>query len=453
MTWLPQSPDALTGHPHQRPNWTVGRVLFLTVSCIALAIAGYLTAMKLGGQITELAGCGGEQGCGSLLQGRWANWMLIPVSAWAIPIYLAMVALGGLGFQEANRRRLAFALTSVLAAAAVWFLGIQLLIERQVCLYCITMHACGLIAFAIAAAQVLPSVVELGTALKTGGLAASLAMAVLITGQLFGPTPPTHQMTNTALAVEPEIISPDSEPPKDFDTDDSQTVPQGDDTVADSPQRQTPSTSPERIVSYLDGNLKFPIKRLPHLGKIDAPHVLVEYFDYSCPACRRMHGDLAELRKRNPGKVAVITLPCPLNRKCNPHVKSPKPGVETIHVHACELARVALAVWYAAPEHFEQFHDELFDRQGRVTGSSARVIAEGFVSPEVLAAEIDGPNVTQVLDHAITTYGKMKGVNDVMPKVLFGGRQILHGNTKERATFLREAEKTLGLTMNSPPGA
>ena len=53
----------------------------------------------------------------------------------------------------------------------------------------------------------------------------------------------------------------------------------------------------------------------------------------------------------------MALLPTPINVACNKYVHEPKPGREL----ACEYARLALAVWYARPTAFPEFHDWLME--------------------------------------------------------------------------------------------
>jgi hypothetical protein len=81
---------------------------------------------------------------------------------------------------------------------------------------------------------------------------------------------------------------------------------------------------------------------------------------WSCLRCRRfLHGLLDRcLRRYGAEQIAFVLLPVPLESRCNPAITVVEPGREG----ACEYARLALAVWQAAPERFAEFDAVL--RQG-----------------------------------------------------------------------------------------
>jgi uncharacterized membrane protein/thiol-disulfide isomerase/thioredoxin len=414
-------------------GWTIDRWIFLLAVVVAFGIATYLTWMKVTGRISNLAGCGTGDGCGSVLQGRWASWMGIPVSAWAMPVYGGLIALAVKGFDAGLRRQLVFVGTCVLAAAAIWFVIIQAVIEKHFCAYCLTMHACSVVAFVIAARQAYRSKEDRAMILTRGVAISSLAALALVLGQVWGPAPATHVMTEVNLAsadaIETRKLVTETPP------------------VKGTPVKAS-SANPEdmgRIVSYLGGNLSMPISRVPHLGPTDAPYVMVEIFDYTCPGCRKLHGHLHELMEKHPGKFAVIVLPCPLDRECNRHVSPVEPGKRNPHIFACDFAKLALAVWFTAPAHFAEYHEQLFDGQGRLTPTSARIIAEQYTSREDLEKTMSNPFVEQLLNFNINTYEKMKKVKRGIPKLIIVDNKVLHGNTNDRKTLIQEVEQALGL--------
>jgi uncharacterized membrane protein len=463
-------PLALNRRPLQPvERWL--RVVYLVACLTALSIALYLTAMKLTGHITNLAGCGGVGGCASILGGRWANWLRIPISVWAIGIYLPLVVLGILGFATPAQRRLALIGTSILLAAAGWFLYIQAVVERQFCPYCLAMHVCGLAAFGCVFADAWRrDLSERAVSLLASGGVASLAMMALVTGQFFGPQPDTHEITIEDRLAEmaaqsiprSERVDLDSQPAKEprssdepaggadaqvergaeapeitadrgtgaaWPGDPPPTVGTADNDEYELTTPAAQAAAPSRTVSYFDGAIELSLSDVPLIGRPDARHILLKYFDYTCSSCRRMHHDLAAAVAAYPDDLAVIVIPCPLNLDCNPHADKEAslargPGS---HEYACELARLALAMWRIAPEEFQRFHNELFEHQLRMTPQAAILVGNSILQQERLEQASHDPWIDSVLEHSTEIYGRMKRANPRMPKVLLGDRKVLHG--------------------------
>jgi protein-disulfide isomerase len=81
----------------------------------------------------------------------------------------------------------------------------------------------------------------------------------------------------------------------------------------------------------------------PRRGPEDAPVLIVEFADYECPYCQRIHPDLKKLQQEFPGQVALAfkDFPLPMHRYAG---------------KAAEAARCA-----AQQGRFWDFHDVLFD--------------------------------------------------------------------------------------------
>jgi len=70
-----------------------------------------------------------------------------------------------------------------------------------------------------------------------------------------------------------------------------------------------------------------------------------------------MHSTLAKMRERYGDQVSVILMPMPLDGKCNPRIMKTAP----VHANACELAKLALAVWLADRAAFTKLDQWLFE--------------------------------------------------------------------------------------------
>ncbi len=92
------------------------------------------------------------------------------------------------------------------------------------------------------------------------------------------------------------------------------------------------------------------------LGREKAPVTIIEFSDFQCPYCARLHSSIALILKRHPNEVGVIYRNFPLS---------------ALHPHA---RAAALAAECAADQNrFAEYHDYLFEHQdsiGRVTWST-----------------------------------------------------------------------------------
>jgi protein-disulfide isomerase len=205
------------------------------------------------------------------------------------------------------------------------------------------------------------------------------------------------------------------------------------------------ATPAGRTVAYFDGAIKYGVGTFPIMGNPDAPHVLVKYFDYTCAACKRMHQDLDLLIERFPDQVAVIVLPCPLDHACNPHAEKYAGPLRDPHQGACEIAKVALAVWRENPQEFVKFHNQLFKVQSNLTPAGVKLVAKSMAGEAVLSRLENDAWIDQAIAHAASVYGQLKKTNPRMPKLLLGERQILHGVVVDQQEFLRVMQQQLKL--------
>lgn len=97
---------------------------------------------------------------------------------------------------------------------------------------------------------------------------------------------------------------------------------------------------------------------MPHKGPTDAPVVLVEFFDYGCPACARIKPLLDEVVKSYPRDVALYYKMYPL----------------ASHPNSAAAAQAALAA--AEQGKFEEMHALLFENQHSHSEADLRSYAE-----------------------------------------------------------------------------
>ncbi len=327
-----------------------------------------------------LPGCGQGSSCDQVLSSSWSRIVIVP-GVLMIPSTLPAVLLYALMLAAtfALRRRGAWlALMTcggIALAAGVWFTFLQVACIGQICNYCSTTHLCAAIASVLI------------------WLHAPITRETHPTA--IGPRP---AVTVAALAV---IL------------------------VAALAALQTLQPAPGTRVSLLQDAIQLDPHRAPILGSPDAPVILVEIYDYTCPHCRLLYQFMCQARQRYGDQLAIIMLPTPLNSDCNRHVTRTKPEQK----HACELAKLALAVWLADPPQFTAMHEWLFDHYEQMVFDSpfgsnveaARRFAEKLVGKDALKQALADPDI----DAWISTNNDLfNALGGGQPKLLLGNLRI-----------------------------
>jgi len=385
------------------------RLLLRLFAFVGLAISAYLLFLKLTGRISYLVGCGAGSGCANVLGSRWSPFFYVTVTALSTGMYLALLA----STWKPSRPVMA-GLAVCFVGAALWFYGILLFELKSFCPWCASAHFIGLCC-AFLLWQYLKKDRKLKGKVGLGVGGGALAVIVMIVGQVYGPVPETHAVS-TETIVEGKLEAEE---------------------VMD---RSVHARGGGRLVNVLGDGKFYNTSALPHIGPADAPHVLVEYFDYTCASCHDMHKILDMVLQKHPGKFCVILLPVPLNRTCNEFFP---PDIES-HEYACELARLALAAWRADPEAFPDVHALLFNRPV-LTPELADIALSQIVGEEALAKARKDPWVEEVLTANKNDFKQLTGTTAAMPKLLAGKDQVFHGMTSTPEILLRSLEKAFAL--------
>lgn len=401
-------------------RWALSLSRLLIVA--AMAIAGYLLWLSADG--LALAGCGPGSGCDQVLHSRWAYWLGIPVSA------LALLSHGGFlagtllathcngGFRR-NAGRVVVVMTGVMiVGAAIWFIAVQFIAIKAICPFCLSAHLLGTVAVVVFAAGRVRKRVrqpepaadgkpDQGTATRLKPAAVGvLGVAVLIAGQL-SFVPKTYlikQVARTAGEV-------------------GERVPGGG-------------------LSLYRGRFQLEIGALPVIGSSDAPFLAINFFTYTCPHCRALHGRLKEVQKRLGSQIGIVCLPVPLERRCNPLVEMTRRE----HVDSCELARLALALARLDQRHWAQFDDWLFTGEKPPPLAEARNYALQLAGREKLEPALAQPAITEQIRTAVAAYAENSarlGASD-LPQLILGST-ILAGEVNDPDDLLRLFRKRLGV--------
>jgi protein-disulfide isomerase len=320
---------------------------------------------------------------------------IVPVSLYALPVYLAAIVLL---FQTTIRWKALLPVALIVLGAALWFVGLQAFALRAFCKFCMAAHiAGGLAALILLRNNPLPA--NLTTRLLA---LAAAPVALLVIGQV-----------NSAPRGPIEVISSNPRP----QTNNPPAVATGSVPSISTNAISPVEARPDRTFSFIDGEFSVDLTRVPVSGRIDAPRKMVKLFDYTCHHCRDLHHLLKPVKLKYASELAVISLPVPLDANCNSIIKRTSPA----HANACEYARMALAVFIARADKFDEFSDWLFVPQRPPTLDSARLQAENLVGKEAFAAALNDPRVEEQIRTDVKIYmaSSQQAKRGAMPQLLF----------------------------------
>ena len=327
--------------------------LLLCAACLVLA--GWMLFHSLTG--ARMVGCGAGSGCDSVMGSPWAYVLGgVPVSLPAAVAYvllaLCLVFLGGESSEDRSLDRLLWPMMLVLGGAilgaAIWFCYLQLFVLHAFCKYCTLLHLLGI----LLAGWILFSgrSLSLSKGRPERGVALRLAQGPPRTVPERVEGPAVWFLAGLAAAAVFAFVQARTLPAAAYDAGRTEAA----------------------LPTFADGEV-------PVLGPSDAPEELTLLFDFQCSHCRRLHQVLPELLAKAGGQYRIRLCPVPLSPACNPYI--PATGVDRF-AGSCALTRYALAVWYARPEAYEAYWDELLGG-GPSTGSGT---AQGTAQAQAEAA-------------------------------------------------------------------
>ncbi len=99
--------------------------------------------------------------------------------------------------------------------------------------------------------------------------------------------------------------------------------------------------------------IKIDLSEDPATGPFRAPVKIIEWSDYECPHCTRMHRRVEKLLEKYRGKIRYVHKSYPLEPECNPYVAVPT------HLHACEAAAAAECAFQRGK--YKSYTEKLWD--------------------------------------------------------------------------------------------
>lgn len=342
---------------------------------VAGGISAYLLSVSLSGG--SAIGCGPGSACDEVLQSRWAYLFTIPVSALALAVDLALlVTTFSCGTRSTPKQRrgaweILVPCSVLVLGAALWFTALQAFVLHRFCPWCMTAHACGALAAILLLTRVPVTdaterrdkdpAVSRSTAVKFAVIAIA-AVALLGIAQTL-VTRKTYSVStipgNTGVMVSAPNLQANSSP--------VQLLSPGTNVVgtqsiaaalvnAAKTEKTNNAFATHGLLPILGGRMVLDLKNVPIWGSPDAPLKLISLYDYTCHHCRDMHPVVQQVQRSFGDKLAIVSLPMPLDSQCNPLMRQ----TQRAHANACVYARLGLIVWRAKHDAIEPFDDWIF---------------------------------------------------------------------------------------------
>ncbi|MCZ7638114.1 MAG: vitamin K epoxide reductase family protein [Verrucomicrobia bacterium] len=232
--------------------------------------AAVLAAVYLGvaaHRQAALPGC--QSGCDEVLGSRWSHVGGVPVSWPGALVYAALLALSGgfARFRVGGGVWAALALSWLVPLAALWFVAVQALLLGAFCPWCCGCHlaaSLGVAALWLARAQAGGSAGGFRAWAREARLpVVGAAGLVVVLGLSQGLLTPLEPAATRELGLPPAV------------------------------DRVTGASGGRRVVSIYGEQVR--AGELPLLGRLEAPHLALGLFDYTCHHCRRLHLTLESL--------------------------------------------------------------------------------------------------------------------------------------------------------------
>ena len=400
--------------PVHWPLWLLRLLLLLSAT-----LSGYLAYNRLWAEASLGCGLGGL--CSEVLASRWAMWLGVPVSLPALSLFAtALVSTFFITPQVPLkvRSQAEIILISSLVTAAIagaWFTLIQVLEPRLFCIYCLTIHLSALSAltFSLLQNKLLLSGIREKTSLFASSLLTMAILTIFIVGQLFTASSANWEIehVNNEFEISPFVFQTPTDP----------------ETIT----KDSTNIAPDKMLSDL---VHFNRRSFPLLGSPDATICIATLYDYTCHSCRQMHFQIQQAVQHFDREIAVILVPVPLHSSCNASVQDDGPR----HRDACNLTRLAIAVWRLDTEAFIVFDRWLFESERPRTWAAAKKVAARLVGTEDLEEELNHWFVNAQIEQNTSLYAYLGA--DTLPKLVLP-KAILSGTTtsdRELIQLLRQ---------------
>jgi len=203
-------------------------------------------------------------------------------------------------------------------------------------------------------------------------------------------------------------------------------------------QKTESARADRKLVSILNG-VQLDVTQWPLLGNPNAKYVIVEMLDYTCGHCQNTHAAIQGAMQAYGDQLAVIILPVPLDANCNSQINA----TSAEHREACQIAKLAIAVWHLSPDRFTQFHNWLMETKPNF--AQATVQAESLIDREKLQAELRSSTPSNFITKNVDLYKRASA--GAIPKIMFP-RTSAVGEMRSKDTLISLIERELGQKPN-----
>jgi uncharacterized membrane protein/protein-disulfide isomerase len=314
----------------------------------------------------ELWGCGaGASACAEVWTSPYSHVLGISLAIWGLGYALSVLAALAACWRSTAvwSALLLPTLTSVGAIVGVWLSGLIFVELESRCAWCLAVHGLNIITFlaSIGRARILLKR-EVARRTETGesrsllkSIVAAIAGGLLLSDAVIGFV--------FLFRSEPQIIVvpvPGIDDPVAY--------------VAQSNNAEGPRTAS---------------------GSDSARRGVVLFSCLTCSSCRQAHHDLSAWQATHREELRIEYRFAPLSPACNPRWHGTEPAPE--QRHACELAKLLLAVALADQRQFEPFQEWLYEHQLGLTLEAADAEAERRIGRDYLTEALKNPAIAERL--------------------------------------------------------
>ena len=421
------------------------KTLLLPLCATCLLLAGWMVYHTLSGG--QLAGCGAGSNCDAVMGSPWAYvFRTIPVSLPAAVVYALLIVCilfledsgsqsgmttksysgeqnshSGLDPESLSLNRIIWLLLPLFAGcvigAGIWFGYLQAFVLHAFCPYCTAEHALG----CTIAAIILIAAIQYRGAFPPDPLRRSAPKAATY-GQKNGVNPgrapeKTGDLPGKGRGFWPvfRLFGAGLAAAAVFAFVQARTLP---DAVYDSGRTEA------ALPTFAEGDLPI-LGDSPVKPANDEATTLTLLFDFQCIHCRRLHRILPELLEKAGGQYRIQLCPVPLSSACNPYI--PASGIDRF-AGSCPLTRYALAVWFARPDAYADYWDELLgdgDEHATIAPADAADRALALLGDDFEAA-LQDPRIEATLRKAEELFGRTSTAGkSSVPRLIAGQRWLV----------------------------
>lgn len=382
----------------QKGIWITAVLAGVTGMAASLYSIKHHMDLKLQGHTEAACNINSLINCDAVASSKYSELLGTPLGVWGLGYFFAMTILAGTvlaGHRSAKEHEPSWIILSIVGLVGSIGLGfISLGLLGKVCIVCIIVYGASILQAALAwlvwrgrsgtstGGSLSFSLKTLASGISTAAIAAAIAV---IAFNLIKPSAkPTSELRNTQENIDANALPPILSK-----------------TIAEIPVNKS-------AYSGLGEDYR--------KGPDDAKIVVVEFADYTCPACAQAAPVIEELHRQLGQRALIVFKNYPLSNQCNPSVQS------NMHPFSCEIAKLARCAGRYGK--FWEYHLKAFDEQSRASSEKARdwgkqvgltdaQMNECLSSPDILAKIRDDVDV-----------GNKAGVN-ATPTIFINGRKYL----------------------------